>query len=223
MSPRKGKLVVFEGADGSGKATQAKLLLKYLQKRKILAESISFPRYRNSLWGQMVRRYLSGEFGKVDDVDPYLASCLYAGDRLSAADQIRKWLKLGKLVICNRYVGSNLAHMGGKMKDKGLRIKFIQWLEKLEYEENKIPREDLVIFLHMPVEVSRKLISSRKLDIHERDLEYLERVVDVYESLANGRENWVKVECVKGNKLLKPEEIRQKVLEALKQRKILFE
>ena len=80
-----------------------------------------------------------------------------------------------------------------------------------------------MIFLHMPVEVSRKLISSRKLDIHERDLEYLERVVDVYESLANGRENWVKVECVKGNKLLKPEEIRQKVLEALKQRKILFE
>jgi len=117
--------------------------------------------------------------------------------------------------VCNRYVGSNLAHMGGKMKDKGLRMKFTKWLEKLEYEENEIPKEDLVIFLHVPVEVSRKLISFRKLDIHEADLEYLGRVVDVYNDLSQNRKNWVKVDCVQGGKILKPEEIHKEVLKVL--------
>jgi len=225
MGLKRGKLIVFEGADGSGKTTQAKLLLNFLKDPaaggKIPSEYISFPRYEESLWAEIVRRYLQGQFGKVNDVDPYLASVLYAGDRFSASGQINKWLELGKLVVCNRYVGSNLAHMAGKMKDKVSRIKFIKWLEKLEYQENKIPKEDLVIFLHVPVEVSRKLISFRKLDIHEADLSYLSRVVDVYNDLSQNRKNWVKVDCVQGGKILKPEEIHKKVLRILGERKVL--
>ena len=218
-----GKLIVFEGADGSGKTVQAKLLLNFLKRNKIPCTYISFPRYEDSLWGKMVRRYLEGDFGELKNVDPYLASMLYAGDRFSASTQVREWLELGKLVICNRYVGSNLAHMAGKMKDKGLRIKFTKWLEKLEYQENKIPKEDLVIFLHVPVEISRKLIGDRKLDIHEADLGYLERVVDAYNDLAMHRKNWVKVDCVKGGKILKPEEIHKKVLEVIEKYRIFFE
>jgi len=224
MGAKRGKLIVFEGSDGTGKTTQAKLLLDYLKNPpaggKIPSVYISFPRYQDSLWGQMVRRYLDGEFGKIDEVNPYLASVLYAGDRFSASTQIKNWLKEGKIVVCNRYFGSNLAHQVAKINSQSEKSKFIKWLEKLEYEENKIPKEDLVILLHVPVSISRKLISHRRLDIHESDLAYLEKVVNVYESFAKSRKNWVKVDCVKNGKILKPEEIHQKVFWILKERDI---
>ena len=222
-----GRLIVFEGIDGSGKATQAKLLLEFLAKEKIPTEFVSFPRY-DSVWGKMIRRYLDGDFGKVDEVNPYLASVLYAGDRASAAPQVQKWLTDGKIVVCDRYVGSNMAHMGGKIKNlaspvgrQKLKIKFIEWLEKLEYQENKIPREDLVIFLSVPVLISQKLMDGRKLDIHEADVSYLKEVTEVYETLVQSRKNWVKIECVQNGSLFSPEVIHQKVLEVLKQRKVL--
>ena len=219
----RGELIVFEGADGSGKATQAKLLLEFLKREKNPAEFISFPRYEKSLWGQMVRRYLDGEFGKVSEVDPYLASTLYAGDRLSASAQIRKWLSKGKMVICDRYVGSNIAHMGAKFKVQSSKFKFIEWLEKLEYRENKVPKEDLVIFLSVPVDISQKLMKDRKLDIHEKDMGYLKRVIDVFEELVRTRRNWAMIECVQNDRLLSPAAIHQKVLEVLKQHNLLFE
>ena len=214
----KGKLIVFEGADGSGKATQAKLLLEFLKRERISAEFISFPRYEKSLWGKMVKRYLNGEFGKVDEVSPYLASVLYAGDRMSASAQIRKWLSEGKMVICDRYVGSNIAHMTAKLQTSSSKLQFIKWLEEFEYGENKIPKEDLVIFLSVPVEVSQKLMDDRKLDIHERDASYLKRVVKEYESLARERKNWVRVECLENGRLMTPEVIHKRVLEVLKQK-----
>lgn len=217
----KGKLIVFEGADGSGKATQARLLLQFLKDKQIPTEFISFPRYKESLWGRMVRRYLDGEFGEVGQVDPYLASVLYAGDRMSASTQIGKWLDEGKIVICDRYVGSNIAHQAAKIASQSEKSKFVEWLEKLEYGENKIPKEDLVIFLSVPVEVSQKLISDRKLDIHEANVNYLKEVIGVYEELAQSRKNWVRVECVENGKLLSPAAIHQKVLGMLKQKKLI--
>ncbi|KKS04956.1 dTMP kinase [Candidatus Curtissbacteria bacterium RIFCSPLOWO2_02_41_11] len=216
-----GKLIVFEGADGSGKATQSKLLLNYLGKKQIPVEFISFPRYKSSLWGELVRRYLSGEFGKVDEVSPYLASVLYAGDRMGASPQIKKWLNAGKMVICDRYVGSNIAHQVAKLQTPNAKLQFIKWLEDLEYGENKIPKEDLVIFLSVPVEVSQKLMDDRRKDIHERDADYLRVVAKEYESLARERKNWVKINCVVNGKLLLPAAIHQKVLEVLKGKYIL--
>lgn len=217
----KGKLIVFEGIDGSGKTTQAKLLLRYLRKNKISSACISFPRYQDSLWGNMVRRYLDGEFGDLDRVSPYLASVLYAGDRLSAANSVKKWLGKGKIVVCNRYVGSNLAHMGGKLKGKSEKAKYVNWLEKLEYQENGIPKEDLAILLSTPAEFSRKLMSARKLDIHERNIQYQSVVAGIFEQLAREKENWFKVDCVRGVKLRKPQDIHKEVLEILRARKII--
>jgi dTMP kinase len=218
---KKGRFIVFEGSDGSGKTTQAKLLTGYLVKNKIPYKHISFPRYTDSLWGKMVRRYLNGDFGKLDS---YLASMLYAGDRFSASPEIRKWLVEGKLVVCDRYVASNIGHQAGKMESVVDQNKFIKWLEKLEYKENKIPREDLVIYLSVPVEVSRKLLSTRKkLDIHEKEKKHLDHAFGVYSRIAKSRDYWQIVECTKGEKLLSPLEVHEKVLGILRKKKYINE
>lgn len=224
----RGKLVVFEGSDGSGKATQATLLAKFFSANKIPSILVSFPRYE-SVWGQMIQRYLAGEFGNVDEVDPYLASMLYAADRLNFREKLEDWLASGKLVVCDRYVGSNIAHMGAKLPhsaeaSRGRQNsinKFIEWLENLEYGENKIPREDLVIFLSVPTFVSQKLMRARKLDIHEKDIKYLNKVSGIFESLAKSKKNWQKIECTEGRKLIAPLEIHQKVLKVLRKRGVV--
>ncbi len=217
----KGKLIVFEGADGSGKTTQARLLVNFLKIKKIPNSYISFPRYEDSMWGKQIARYLHGEFGKLNEVDPYLASMLYAGDRMSASSLVKEWIREGKFVVCNRYIGSNIAHMAAKLRSQSEKSNFIKWLEEFEYEENRIPKEDLAIFLYVPVEVSRKLMSNRKLDIHEADLWYLTKVLKIYQSLVSSRNNWVRVDCTKGGKILTKDEIHKQVLEALKKNKFL--
>jgi len=209
----KGKLIVIEGSDGSGKTTQAKLLLDYLQSKKIASAYISFPRYEASVWGKMIRRFLNGEFGQLD---PYFASMLYAGDRLTAAPKIRKWLDEGKVVVCNRYVASNAGHMAAKFKSQSEKSKYIAWLEQLEYEENGIPKEDAVVLLEVDAATSRVLMKNRKLDIHEKDLKYQEEVHKVYDVLAKKKGNWIKVDCTKNGGILPPLEIHNKVAEMLK-------
>jgi len=214
----KGRLIVFEGADGSGKTTHAKLLFAYFQKKKIPSAYISFPRYKDSVWGAMVRRYLDGDFGRLD---PYLASMLYAGDRFSAAEQIRKWMDEGKIVVSDRYIASNIGHQAGKFEKIAERRKFIKWLETLEYGENKIPREDVVIFLDLPLEFSLKLMKGRVLDIHEADKNHQKNAIGVYKSFAKSRRNWRIVEIVEKNELLSIGDVHEKVLGVLRREKII--
>lgn len=216
----KGKLIVFEGIDGSGKTTISNLLINFLKRLKIAYSHYSFPRYSEA-WGMMVRRYLDGEFGDVDQVDPYLASVLYAGDRFAAANQIRKDLEMDKIVVCDRYMASNIAHQAAKLQTPNSKLQFIKWLEKFEYTDNKIPREDLVILLSMPSTTSQKLMDARKLDIHEKDAGYLAEVGKVYEQLAKEKENWERVESVESGRLLKPAEVFEKVLVILTKHNIL--
>jgi dTMP kinase len=219
MAGNAGKLIVFEGTDGSGKTTQSKLLLNFFRKNKIKAKYISFPRYEDSMWGAMVKRFLAGDFGKLEDVDPYLASCLYAGDRACAVPIIKRWIGNGYFVVCNRYIGSNIGHMAAKFKKSDDRRRYINWLEKLEYGENKIPKEDLVILLQVPIKKTRKMMKGRKLDIHEKDQKYLEQVYSVYDSVAKGKKNWEVVNCSSSGEVLSPEDIHEKVLEILKSRR----
>ena len=215
----KGRLIVFEGADGTGKTTQAKLFFNFLQKKKIPAVLTSFPRY-DSLWGKMIRRYLDGEFGSTASVSPYLASLIYAGDRLIAKDEIKKWLDSGKFVICDRYVASNIAHQGAKISDKTKKEKFINWIEELEYKENQIPKEDLVILLTMPGNVAQKLMRGRVKDIHEQDSSYQARVANIFEELAEKRPNWVAVSNVEDSKLRDLKEIHLEIVKILDSKRI---
>lgn len=216
----KGKLLVFEGIDGSGKTTQIKLLLNYLKQEKLSFKHYSFPRYEMP-WGKMVRRYLDGEFGNVDAVNPYLASVLYAGDRFAAAEEIGKNLNMGKIVLGDRYIGSNIAHQAAKMQDQNDKSKFIDWVEDFEYKQNRIPKEDLVILLSIPSQISQRLMSAKKKDIHEADGEYLAKVSDVYDQLAKDKTNWVRIDCVGGGKLRKLGEIHKEVLAILMKNNIL--
>ena len=216
----KGKFIVFEGADGTGKTTQAKLLFDYLKKKKKDTVFFSFPNYK-SAWGKMVRRYLDGEFGGVDEVSPYLASMLYAGDRLLESGRIKKWQKVGKTIICDRYMVSNIAHQAAKIKDKKLKIKYIKWLENLEYVENKIPKPDFSVLLANPQNVAQKFMRMRTLDIHEKNVSYQKKVAKAFEDYAKQNKNWVVVSNTRGDKLKKIDEVHKEILEILKTKKVI--
>lgn len=225
----KGHLIVIEGTDGSGKATQVRLLRKKLQTEHISTEVMEFPRYLGNPYGKLISQYLKGEFGSVAEVNNYLISLAYAGDRFLAKTQIQEWLKKKFFVIADRYVPSNKAYMSAKM-EKSDRQKFIDWLDDLEYNINGIPREELVIFLYVPTKVSHDNISKRGSndvnrteahDIHERDVVYQQEVSNMYLQLAKD-ENWAIIECTtKEGKMRLPKEIHEEVLKILKNRKIL--
>lgn len=216
----KGKFIVFEGADGTGKTTQAKLLFNYLKQNQKNTVFFSFPNYQ-SAWGKMVRRYLDGEFGDIGEVSPYLASMLYAGDRLLESARIRQWLGSGKLVVCDRYMASNIAHQVAKIKDQKSKIKYIKWLEGLEYGENKIQKPDLVILLTIPETIAQKFMRKRTRDIHEKNVSYQERVVKAFFDLAKANKNWVVVSNIKGGRLKKIDEVHKEIVGILKRKKVI--
>ena len=196
----KGKLIVIEAGDGSGKATQTKLLFEYLTAKGHTVKKISFPDY-DSPSSSLVKMYLKGDFGEhADDVDAYAASTFYAVDRYASFKMNwKKFYDLGEIILADRYVTSNMVHQAVKIADDIEREKFFNWLDDLEYEKLKLPRPDLVIFLNMPPEVSEKLIKERnRNDIHEKDFNYLRRCYNSYRELAK-KFNWVTINCSDGN------------------------
>src|SRR3990172_749555 len=156
-----GKLIVITGIDGSGKTVQTKLIYARLLREKYAVVTTDFPQYGKTFFAEMVIKYLKGEYGSADSVSPYLAALLYAGDRWEAKEQINNWLREGRIIISNRYVCDNMAHQGGKIHAPEEKDKFIQWLDKLEHHIFGIPRPDLNILLHVPVEIAYKLIEKK--------------------------------------------------------------
>lgn len=221
MEKKKGKLIVIEGSDGSGKTTQLNLLKKYLEKNDISAETISFPRYKKSFHGKTVAKYLRGEFGSVDSVNPYLVSLAYAMDRATAKPEINKWLREGKVVLADRYATSNMAHQAAKLPEKE-RNKFLKWDFELEYTVNKLPQEDMVIYFHIPTSDAKVRIAKRgKADAHEQDFNYQVETGKMYEKLSKKYKHWVRVNCIKNQKLRSRRDIHKEVLKILRKNKIV--
>ncbi|WP_319371385.1 thymidylate kinase [uncultured Ilyobacter sp.] len=220
-----GKLIVIEGTDSSGKQTQSEILYEKLKSEGIKVKKISFPNYESPA-SEPVKMYLAGEFGeKANDVNPYPVSTMYAIDRYASfkKDWENFYLENG-IIITDRYTTSNMVHQASKFADPYKKIKYLDWLEDLEYEKMGIPKPDVVFFLNMPVDVAQKLMSERKnkitgeeaKDIHEKDVEYL-RVS--HQNACNIAETyqWKEIKCVEDGKLKKIDEISEEIFEAVKE------
>lgn len=226
---RQGKLVVIEGTDGSGKGTQLQHLVEYLKTHQIPHATLDFPQYYKTFFGKWIGHFLKGEFGKVEDLPPYLLMFPYAADRWQAKPDIERWLSQGKLVISNRYTSSG-AYQAAKVPKED-RERFLAWCFEMEYEAFGVPREDLVIFLHVPYGVSQKLIEAKserkylgnrkKKDIHESNEKLMREVEKVYLDFCQRFSHWVKIDCVKGAEILSKDVIHQKIIAVLKKKKIL--
>ncbi len=226
MIEPKGKLIVIEGTDGSGKKTQANLLITRLKKTGLKVVSISFPQYGKKSAG-LVEEYLNGKYGPSNNVDPYVASLFFALDRFDLATELKRRLNEKYIVILDRYVDSNAAHQGGKIKDKKARAHFLAWLYDLEYKILGIPKPDLTVILRVPAKMGQALVSQKTQrlyieggkthDGHEANLKHLSAAESAYIWLARKfPKDHVVIECTKGNKLLPPEKIHEKVWNIIK-------
>src|SRR3989344_3136842 len=158
---KRGKLIVIDGTDGSGKATQTELLIKHLQKEGHKVKVVDFPEYYSNFFGAFIGHCLSEQYYNFVKIHPKIASVLYAADRLESKDRIGKWLKDGYLVIANRYASANQIHQGGKIANTKKREAFIKWLAEMEYKVFKISRPDVVFYLNVPIPIVLKLIQER--------------------------------------------------------------
>jgi len=216
---KKGKFIVIDGSDGSGKETQTKYLLKRLKKENFKTDLLDFPRYGYKS-AYFVESYLNGKYGNAEEVNEKLASLFYALDRFDAKDDAIKKLNQGINIIVNRYVSSSAGHQGGKISDKEKRKKYLDWLYDLEYNICGLPRPNLNIYLHVPWEIGQKLIDKKgardyikgkKRDIHEEDSDHLRNAQKSYLDLVEKEPNWVRIDCIKNGKLMSREDIHKKV------------
>lgn len=211
----KGKLIVLEGIDGSGKKTQTKLLVERLSADGVAVRTLDFPRYTDNFFGAVVRRYLDGEFGSATAVDPHLASLLYAADRWESAAQLRTWLDDGCTIVLDRYASSNLIHQAIKVS-AGRRPAFISWIQRMEFEIFKIPMPTLTLFLHVPAEIAFSLIGKRgaQRDGHERDRDFLSASEAQCVTLAK-QFAWRTIECAAHGAMRPQEDIAREIYQAL--------
>lgn len=228
MSNKKGKLIVLDGTDGSGKSTQFKMLEERLRAEGINYTAIKFPVY-DSPASVLVQRYLAGEYGEnADDVNIYAASMFYAMDRYDAwKKDYNRWRSVyeaGGIVIADRYTTANFIHQGGKLNTMSDRFKFFAWLEKTEYNLLGLPEPDEVILLDMPTSKAVAMLEKRRektgetADLHEKDVEFISRCHESAMDAAFAMD-WKVVECASMWNLTvrSPEQIHKDVWKAAKE------
>lgn len=220
--------IVLEGLDGAGKSTQIKKLINALEERGERYEYIHFPRFDAPVYGELVARFLRGEFGSADEVDPYIVALLYAGDRMKAAEQINRWLEEGKYVIIDRYVASNIAYQCAKIDDFARKEELRDWIVNLEYAENGIPKPDVTIFMDVPFSFTeRKLTGDRKgddrtylngkQDIHEASLDLQQKVRREYLREAERDDTIAVIKCAdEQGDMAAPDEIFSRIYNQVK-------
>src|SRR5579862_8732105 len=205
---KRGLFIVIEGSDGSGKSTQFNLLRERLKATGYAVAEFDFPRYGQDS-SYFVRQYLKGAYGPAGSISPYTASLFYALDRFEASRDIEKALAEGKIVMADRYVGSNMAHQGSKFDDPVEQRGFFVWEDNLEFQLLKIPRPDISFFLRVPAKVSKRLLEERaaktgkELDGHERDTSHLKKALATYDVLSRlFPKDFRAIDCAKDGQLL---------------------
>lgn len=216
--------IVIEGLDGAGKSTQIKKVGEYLFQKKIKSKFIHFPRTGSPIYGDLVSRFLRGELGDINSVNPYLIALIYAGDRSDASAMLCQWIDEGYVIIADRYLYSNIAFQCAKLGNKEEQKKLALWIKKLEYDYNKIPVPDLNLFLNVPFEFTRNSLlncrdgSDREYlkgaeDIHEADLGFQEKVRDIYLWQVKDNDDFIAIDCFdEEGKMQSPQTISDKII-----------
>lgn len=206
-------LIAIEGIDGSGKGTQAKLLVKHLTGMGKAVRLFSFPYYSETFFGKEIGKYLNGHYGQLAEVPVEFASLLFAGDRFEKKEEISRCLEEGIIVVCDRYVSSNFAHQAAKLpvaQQEGMK----EWISTVEYKIFGMPKPDLVFLLDLPAEKSREFVmrkqlrdyTEEKLDLHEAASSYLVNVSEAYRRMAKN-DGWKIITYENGNTILSIDEV----------------
>ena len=226
-SKKRGKLIVIDGIDGSGKSTQIDLLISRMKSDGLKAKMIHFPHYEN-FFGGFIGHCLSEQYYNFLGTHPKIVSVLYAADRWESSEGIKKLLDDGTTVVLDRYVSANQIHQGGKIKSVKKRNDFMKWLDEMEYGVFKIPRPDITLYLDLPTKIVLELLDKRNSSKIKR--EYLKKGKDVHEAdvdfLINSRKsalklekeisNFVKIECSEKGKILSREQIHDMIYAKVK-------
>ncbi len=220
MKKGKGKFIVIEGSDGSGKTAQFMRLVARLRKAGRRVATVDFPQYEKPS-SYFVREYLNGKYGGWQDVGPYRSSLFYALDRFDARPFMHEKLKKGFILVANRYTASSMGHQGAKISDHKKRLSFFKWLHDLEYEVLGIPRPDKSLVLHVPAKIAQSLVDRKgtreyvkgvKRDIHEADVRYLALAEKTYlDMITTFPRDFRLIECTERGTLLSIDEIHERV------------
>lgn len=216
--------LVIEGLDGSGKSTQLKLLRDHLEQNDVPYKYLHFPRLEKGVYGDLIARFLRGEMGANDLVDPYLVALIFAGDRADASSQIRQWMDEGYLVIADRYVYSNIAFQCAKLDNSEEQSRLRDWILEFEFVHNKLPRPDKNLYLNVPFEFTKEQLNSARngddraylkgeRDIHEENLDFQEQVQQVYLSLQEHVNDLEIIDCMdQDGGMLSPSDISSLII-----------
>lgn len=216
------KLIVIEGTDNSGKATQTALLVERLVRKGMKVGTMDFPRYTQNTFGKLIKESLMGLHGDFLQKDPRVASVLYAADRFEAKEELTSLLYENDIVVLDRYVSANMLHHGAKIADLTERQDFLAWLEHVEYEIFKIPKPDATIMLSISSD-HRKMILQKMVqeglktpDLAEKDDAYQQKVAQCAQWLSSIRPNWSTIQCSQGDTLRSIESIHEEILTHIK-------
>jgi dTMP kinase len=225
---RRGKLIVIDGTDGSGKATQVELLTKKLKSEGKIVKIVDFPEYYKNFFGAFVGHCLSEQYYNFLNVHPKIASIMYAADRWESSGEMRNWLKKGYIIIANRYVSANQIHQAGKIKNAKKRNNFMKWLDEMEYKVFDIPRPDITLYLDLPTKIVLQLLKNResskmkraylkkKKDVHEADVNFLINSRKSALKLVKEIPNFIKIDCAPKGEILSRGIIHEEVYEKVK-------
>lgn len=198
--------IVLEGLDGAGKSTQVRMMTRLLAEQDRKVEFLHFPRFETPVYGELIARFLRGELGRLEDVNPYLVALIFAGDRADAGPMIQRWLDEGRWVITDRFVYSNVAYQCAKLSGKQEREELRDWIIDLEFNHNHLPRPDVSLFLDVPFSFTEERLCASRMgsdreylngstDIHEASLDLQRSVREMYLSCAGGDERLQVIDC----------------------------
>jgi len=218
-----GRLIVIDGADGSGKTEQTKMLIARLEAEGYSVKTVSFPRYGEPAAAD-VEKYLNGFFGPKEDIEPRKVSGFYALDRADFAPVMKGWLDEGYIVVSNRYTTSNVGHQSIRLPSWEERDGFVEWLFDYEHNQLGIPRPDATIICHVPYDITlrnilqkdagrqdRSYLKDQKMDIHEKDKNHLMNAIEAYQRYAGMLPGWHLVECTAGEEMRGYEAIQEDI------------